>query len=527
MKKLTKHLFFSIMTLTMGLMMLSSCSKSNDMVGLIPNDAALVVDMKVDQLWKKGDMKNADKLTIVTLLRSELRSENKKAAEILDAILDDPESTGLDIDKDAICYLDSKMNVVMVAAVQKKGKFANFLENLAKSTGSSLEKESKSGIDYVKLDSESVLAWNKKYAMIVISTKDNLSSDIDKLAARFTLDKKESMLANEQFKEYWSNRGDMSVWYGMANILDLVPDGMSIFDQYPDDYVDLMKKSSGYLNLSFEDGCIRLTTNSLGIEDHPLTKSIIKDFNAELLKYMPKNTYAAMSLAMNWDALLKYMKDSEYGAAFNETISDGVTLSDLFTNFDGSMVASLFDFKSDMTPLFAAAADLKNADLLRSLLDESGMTKNGNMYVESSIPIYIALNNKAVILTNDERTANTFLSGGSSDGLEKIAPYIKKGNYMYANLNINDYPTCITSNIPDQARKLLSQLFDRIEFSTLSNTSGEMVLYLANDSLNSLAALLHFVDDNLMAFANLAGELNSMTNTAYDDYDYVDDEYSF
>jgi hypothetical protein len=105
--------------------------------------------------------------------------------------------------------------------------------------------------------------------------------------------------------------------------------------------------------------------------------------------------------------------------------------------------------------------------------------------------------------------------------MKGIASKVKKGNYFYADLNLSHYPTSVTSLIPENIAQLLSQYLDHTEALMLNKNEGEWAIYLNEKKENSLLATLHFVDNNLMTFSNLA---ESFGGSSYDDEElYVEE----
>ena len=80
-----KRNVLSLLVALLAVVTLASCSKGVDMGKYIPNDAVMVFDVDMDELWDKADLDNIDQISFVKLGRQELRSENPWAADLVDS----------------------------------------------------------------------------------------------------------------------------------------------------------------------------------------------------------------------------------------------------------------------------------------------------------------------------------------------------------------------------------------------------------------------------------------------------------
>ena len=182
-------------------------------------------------------------------------------------------------------------------------------------------------------------------------------------------------------------------------------------------------------------------------------------------------------------------------------------------------------------PMMALAADIKNADIVKQLIDELGLQKvEENIYSIEGIlnfPIYIAMNDKAVIATNSKAAIDSFKKGTNKNAMKAVAKKVKAGNYLYADLDINHYPDGVKALIPESVVSLMGKYLDYTEFITNGTKSGEWDFYIKDKKQNSLLATLHFVDDNLIELGNLASSIGGgsdyleETDTLYVDDDFV------
>lgn len=500
MKSFKKLFLSGLLALSCGMLMLTSCSKSSDLAKYIPDDAIVVVNADMNTLWEKIDVDNIDNIAFIKMARQELRSENPKIAELVDNIIKDPTAAGLNLKKDVSFYV-TMQGSSMLCIMDKSSKFEEFLQDFAQSQGVKVEIVKEDGYKVVSIDGSDLVVFNNKVAVV------GQNPDIS-----LKLDKKNSMLKNKNYSAYWKNHGELSAWVNMGKVLDLANMfGGDALKGMPREAVNAMKEGSFSFNIIFDKGVLRLAFETQGI-DPKIWKDYEQKFNADLIKYMPEKSYLAFSVPVKMEQLVKALESSTDDIDLNEKIVGEKTVKDLLLSFDGSFVASVFDWvankETSVMPMIAMAADVKDAATLKQMLGEAGMTQKDGLYVVSDFgigfEIYIALTDKVAYLTNSDAAAKQFLAGGYKDGMKEIAKKVKEGNYVYADLNLKHYPQSVTSLIPEGIVNLLSGYLDYTEARNTSKTAGEWDFYLADKKENSLLYTLHYIDQHLVELGNLA-----------------------
>ena len=169
---------------------------------------------------------------------------------------------------------------------------------------------------------------------------------------------------------------------------------------------------------------------------------------------------------------------------------------------------------------------------MKKLLAEAGLTAvEENVYsLEGffNFPIYVALNKKAVFVTNSDAALEGFKKGGNKNAMKNVAKSVKAGNYIYADLDINHYPDGVKALIPENIVVLMSKYFDYTEIKVNGTKNGEWDLYIKDKKQNSLLSTLHFVDDNLVELGNLAGSIGGGSDyPEVEDTLYVEEDWDF
>ena len=533
-----KRNVLSLLVALLAVVTLASCSKGVDMGKYIPNDAVMVFDVDMDELWDKADLDNIDQISFVKLGRQELRSENPWAADLVDAILKDPTSTGLNLKRDIAAYFcyNSDIDGAVIATMHNKKKFEEFLNDFAKQNELTVKFEDKDGWRLATMVSEfnveNYVAFNGDVAMLLFS-----GNGMDKV---LSMKKDESLAGDKRFREYWKDRSEISMWMGMKEIMSIAEqngtDVQGMLGQiYGEEYWKSIENASIAGNVVFDKGVMRMVFTYQGISDK-IMKQYMQKFDDELVDYMPEKTYATMAVAYNLEETMKVLEaNEEFDINLDEEAMEGVTVRDAVSAFGGSMLFSLFDLQVDngsVMPMMALAVDIKDADIVKKLLAEAGLTAvEENVYsLEDffNFPIYVAMNKKAVFVTNSDAALEGFKKGGNKNAMKNVAKSVKAGNYIYADLDINHYPDGVKALIPENIVVLMSKYFDYTEIKVNGTKSGEWDLYIKDKKQNSLLSTLHFVDDNLVELGNLAGSIGGGSDyPEVEDTLYVEEDWDF
>ncbi|MBP5190425.1 MAG: DUF4836 family protein [Bacteroidales bacterium] len=531
-----KRFMSSLANVALIVLTLASCSKKADLGDYVPDDAIGVVSVDMNELWNKADLSNIEQLSFAKLGLQELRSEDPQTAAIVDGILKDPRSTGLDLKGDLLIWVKADEEVTFrggfLMTMHKRKKFEEFLTKLAADNDFELTISDLKGFRVAKINNAGAgIVFNKTLAMLVPGGT-NLESLLD-------MKHRESIASDKQFRKYWKNRSEISLWMSFDHIFEMAEDnGVDMEEIMAEtglgkDYWDAVKGSSIAANLTFDKGVIRTTFEMMGINGRTMN-AYMQKFNSDLVKYMPENTLLTFAMGYNLKQvvnILERQQDEEID--LDEKVTGDKTVRDVINAFGGSVLFSLFDIETYTDgrnePLMAVALDINDAETIRTLLAEAKMEEVDGIYALSNpiglgFNIYIALNKKAMYITNSEMSAKTFIKGGYKDALKSVAKKVKKGNYLYADLTIDDYPLAIQEQLPDGAVSLLRNYLEYTEIQPTGKTSGEWNIYIRDKKQNSLLSTLHFIDDHLVELGNLIGSTVGSISPEYEEEFYVEEE---
>ena len=513
MRKTLTHKLFTIFAIAFcSIMVLASCSKGASISSTIPDDAAFVATANITNIWEKGDLKNSDNVAFIKLLRQELKKEMPELSELVDKLIADPSSCGLNLKSDIAAFSAKTIGAdfVVSALVRDAGKVGNFLRDISDNSDlkMSISKEDKYYLAFCD-KGDFLVCWDKKKAyLMMLSSSDNLNEAKDYANRIMSLGDSRTMAANDNFNKYLKSHADAGLFTNLENLMEM----RSAFTDIPEKYAEDLKNASFYVSLNFNKGDINVLYKTLGLDNKELAKIADNKFNADLINYMQEKTLAGATFSVNVDALVAEMEKMQDGKELDDKIIKDITLREILKSFNGSFAANISDLvetKNSIMPTFTFAADLSKNSVMKKVLD--GMVgdileRKGNNYYIKGVDIYIALSDKVMLVTNDQAALNTF-PNGNKNGMAQIAKAAKDGNYIYLDLGVDKYPAFITNKIGSQNIQLLKGFIKYAELKTIDKNSGELVIHLAEDKQNSLAFIIHYFDDNMMQLGELANKL--------------------
>ena len=424
-----------------------SCSREAKKEGsVIPKDAAVITAINLGSIWEKGELNNMANLNTTKELRKVLEEGAPGLASMVAELLKNPSSSGVDFSANLVVFLTSDQSssdgnsyMVMSATLKDKKDFEKMISNMASSvniTDYKMYDDKKADLSFAEFH-DFVFAYNKKRVLMVSAymkpaTPAAMSSYATKL---FSLDDSESIASLESFKEFWEKRGDIGVFCPMGNMMELNKSYKSLLGS-SNVFANALKNTSFYYTVTFEKGSIDIKFNTINAPAE-LGKVFGKSFNANIIKYMPDNAILAATYVIDID----YIAES----VDNITAESFKTLADIF---GGSVVACIYDMKGDKA-IFAAALDIKDKATIKAKLDENNPLHKGDIYFVPMLDANVFLADDAIVISNDDKLIERAIQGGYSNSLMNIAEKAKKGNYMYLDLDIRNYPEELINKIYD------------------------------------------------------------------------------
>ena len=467
-------------------------SSSTRILKIVPKDTPGVIILDTKSFIKKGELDEISDTKVFKLFIKLLKEENKKLAKYLGKIVDDPKLTGIDFRSDVVAfpYIDNTdiedSAFVIAFGIRDENDFKDFTDEIIDLSNTDLKLEEKDNYSFYAINRDVILGWDDSKALFIGGSGD-LEDILENL---LELKRSESIVSNKDFKKFSRKKGDLSLWFSTDNniIKQFIKAGSAgdiyygLYDElfYENNINDLIAGFVNFklgMNLNFNDDNISLKTDLFFNEDAKdmIEKSGFSDvsFNKKLLNYFPKDNFAAASFAIDFENLIDFLPN--YDIIFDQ-LSRGleketgleIEINEILDGIGGSFIVSLLDFnyadsyyRDDFIPTVSFAMDLNLTKSLQSSLEYLVNLIPGvrgyNDYFEidaDGIPIYLAFDRNALLLTNDKTSIRNFEDGGfrSSKSLKKSeisSDIIKSNSLIYLNLDLEDYP---------------DQLFRQLEF---------------------------------------------------------------
>lgn len=373
------------------LFVFSACSKSNDQTGLIPADAAVLVQINgksLDQKLPWAEIKNNPWF-------SKIISDSSGSA-LWKSILEHPENSGIDLKNNLFLFTKTDSlgaYVGLVGTIKDNDKFISFSSNITKTTGKPDQKE-----DIFFLKNNSILSsWRvDKFLILIDAPSMNMQSEfalnqplpaspaqikstrnLTSLAeSLYALKEKESLGGNEQFNELLATSGDIRLW---INSEAIYADAMSM-NMGPLSMINMDKLYKGAVMtacISFEDGKILSAIKAYAGEEmtNLWKKYSGNKINVNLLERLPSENIAA-EFAVNFkpQGIVELLKISGMDGLVNLILNQaGVTADDFVKAIKGDVFFAVTHLKKDSSgisqPQFLFAATINDQPSLNKLID--------------------------------------------------------------------------------------------------------------------------------------------------------------
>jgi uncharacterized protein DUF4836 len=456
---------------------------------LIPKDAMFVATVDFKSLAVKSDFNKIKELNWYKDMQKQLAEETKSndKSKGLNEVINHPLSCGINLLSDVYIFAANQGSTGIAGGLIFDIKDADAFEKTIMKLAPDAKIQSASNYKWVE-QNEMALAWSKTGAIVAGSfDKSGTSKLTDFLDATFKRSLGESILANDQFKKFNSNRKDISYFMNMNEFYTCLA------HVNPDPGTGAMMSSMGgnfkdvymWTNCDFQTDRV-LTTAHMEIPEASVkalaTLSASGLSEDHLKSITTKDCYMLIAMSCDPDKIFAMyesnpkIKESLDGVA----AMTGMSTKDLEHIFGGEISIALTDFKkmgggeqagnSDdpnammqqqmmaniPMPVVTINFSSKNKEGLKKLL-EGKLPLNADGYYHMNMYGYVNVNlapNKfGFTLTNDDATAKTIAGGGTLGSLPANINDLAKNNPMvvYANLDWNSYP----QNLRDLASQSL------------------------------------------------------------------------
>ena len=484
-----------------SLMALTGCFNKSKINSMVPEDATVVLCVDLNSLWNKGNLDDLDKVSTVKYLRQELKDEDPDIAKIFDELLKDPNSCGLKLKGEMVAFNSGSLKSPFCIGflVNKADQFEDFLTTIRKKLDVEMDISNEGAYRLAFFeDFDMAACWdnNKAYFITGVYKQRDVANDAEEL---MTLTKQNSIANNKDFNAFMKGKRDIRLFINTEKLASYLRKTEPSLYRQLEPSISQYKDASACLFLNFEKGAIKMESKYIGLDSK--NNMLNTNFNSDLLNYLPEETFGAATLAFNMDQLLKELEKSDQ-VDLDESITwGGPSFRKVFSCFTGDIAANLSQIKYDrydgLEPVITVAAGINNSRTLEKMFDDmegDGIEYNGDSYDIPYTNFSIKIKDDVLLFSNDSKALNAFKRGGAGNGIDQVASKAKKGNYMYFNLDLDDYPSSLTRNLDKGVVELLSGFLKYAEVKTTGNYSGEITIYLKNDSMNSLEFMINYFD---------------------------------
>ena len=341
--------------------LLTSCGKKSSQGKMIPQDAAIIVDINTKSLTSKLSWDEIKQTNWYSQLMSD--SSINQSHKMF---LEDPKKTGIDLTADISMFATKPMQggeFVVVGTIKDSKAFAEFIKSMHSTAASKKEGD----LNLLQSDKD-VIGWNDNRFAFVTSTQKSefgtsalqndsitktvpLSNTGDQLATYckklFSLKDDSSLYENEKFAKLVNEDGEVHFWMnakalasgnaaaGMMSMLKI--------DKFLEDNITTM-------SVNFEDG--KITAKNKFYAGKELSDILKKNadgkMNKDLLKKISsQNIAAVVSMHFRPESFIEMIKLMGLDGFINLMLAQqGISLDDFAKAIKGDMVYAFTDLVS-------------------------------------------------------------------------------------------------------------------------------------------------------------------------------------
>ncbi len=528
------------------LLFLSSCfsKKASPLAKYMPKNIPVVFSLNVGNLIKKADRDIAEMDSYKEFYKN-IRRNDKKIARMLDNIVEEPASSGVDWRKSIYMmpYQDGDVTFMLFyASIADKGKFDALVEEFADNVDKDLKYEMDDMDDYSFFEfrnydnsaGEAIIGWNKKMLVGMFPVDDNRDYDDrdkddyqERLEDLMELKPEKSLGKNKSFAKFTKGGKDVSMWMSYSEIMDLkeyedLEDELDI--DFSDTYVNMFlefKKDEVVFESKLEPG--EGFKKDMGKNDL-FGKGVDKDF----IQLLPQSTIFSGSISLMPSSLVSMLEEMNIldEANRNWERDYGVSMEDIMESIEGDVAFALTGMQNEtvnrqtfdwntyntvtysteiMQPKFAAFGKLKDDKFIKKLLKTMPATRKSDYYQigengDENV-FYIKGEDNLFIVTNDKDIVK-----GNYDKMKSGEPIsLATNNAMMASFGFNfSIEEGMRNGLSNSGFGLMTQRFYEIlkENYTGFNlevdkkgTSSIRLSSASNSDENSLATLIRIIEE--------------------------------
>lgn len=510
MVRKTKSILAVLVVMTV---FMASCSKKAEYVNAIPADASAVVSIDLKSLAEKAGLNGKDNETMKQKMLDALKNDLTAASfQHLEKIIKSPTESGIDIK--APVYFFNAVSFPYPTVVAKVGNIDNLrtsIEVMAKEQISQPIAEG-DGYSFALVGSDNLLAFNETTALFV-GVHGTTETDAAKQAITGLLKQttENSINKNIAFQKMQKSKGDVTFFASMDAIPETyarqinagIPSEISLKDL---SIIGGLVFDNGKIAINFENYSENEQVNALLKKQEKANKKLSNTF----LKNFPESTLAFLTIGANGEELYNLLSDNqEFRNSVSIAKADDV--KKLFNSLNGDISVGLINVTMNSAPTFAAYAEVKNGDALKTIYankaqlglgrgeDILQLSENEYVYKTKGMNIFFGVRGKELYATNDELLYKNI--GKPVDKSIEDAPYASdiKGKGLFFVINANailDLPVVkMLAGMGGEEFQTYYKLGSQVSYFEVTSENGEkteIALILKDKEVNALKQIIDF-----------------------------------
>lgn len=331
----------------MGIFIINACSDTataskNDTINNVPESVSMLSSLNVASMLKKADFEGMKKMDFYQDLISKLSKESAIGAKILE----DPATSGIDLDKNIYIANDidaKKINesyTYITFSLSDAAAFQALLEAAGIQDFANV-----SNYQYAQIDSKQMIAWSDNMGVYTAKSSivGNLKTAVDKI---FTTTKEASAAQNKDIAKALKGNHDMQSWMG-SNALAQNPDvkmALGLANISP----EALKDNFVHSYVDFDDGEV------VGKATYFLQKGLTQDFGllvkdkvtTDFSTYIPaQNLSFASTMALDFKGLNQLLAERPQAKSFiNFSLREyGLSVDDIVNALAGDVMLAAYN----------------------------------------------------------------------------------------------------------------------------------------------------------------------------------------
>lgn len=498
---------------------INSCTgPSREIFKYVPETALAVVTVHPGNLIEKGKLQEL-----------EFVKEGAYGNEFTRKLLEDPESSGIDLDTYSTFFIFGNDPILgcIIVPVKDRDDFETTINEIAEEADETITIQMHNGYSLIQHEGVTLL-YDNSISITLFEMDAWADQDLLVVADKLLdLEKEERLISDKDFNNFLGKQKDINAWFSSNNIKGL-PDSEDLGDAM--DIFGGLKNNYGHVFADFQKGSLILSTN---LRFNQTMKETIDKFNfldkdaiKDLLNYLPsKEVVFVGNTNMDPDKIFDLLKlvNKDFNRIYDQMARDlGIDPDEIKEAYGGEFALSLNSsgkgkYENDTVHIeleklftFVAATRMRNEKLFEDFLsmakEEAEITEIDGYYSINNhgFPVYIILEGKDVIVSNNEEIMKEISQEG------KIVDNVTKTDFggiltkdpivFFLNLDKDSYESEFEDLLdrefdPDIARgyETFGQKLKSLSFSA-NLEEWEIRLELKDDKENSLYTLLSQID---------------------------------